>query len=1445
MTELAAIEIFKSGIVTSVSIPDSSFWQILFPLVGENIFSKWDNETNKQIIEFTRQIFNSSFPVKLSISINNYDFQCTAFRNSDEKATVCWETSFDVSNIGNDNVVKDRMDLVNLSFKNANTAIHFVKEDGTFYDFNDALNNMLGYSREEFFQLNIFDIIPNSTPDYWKMVWKTLKDQGSKTVFSQQKKKDGSLIDIELKSSLIFYEGIELNCAFINDITERKKLENKLLMFDFSFKKISAPIIFFREDGSIFDCNEAYCKLFGYDEHEILNLSLFDFGAGFTLESFEQYWNNVKTLGTFSFKSHRTRKDGTIIDVEIVPNYIKFGDTELICSFVKDITEQLKLEHSLVEEKSMLRTLIDNLPFPVYVKDAEARKLIVNKPYQDFIQKLHLNTDVIGKDDLDIFKGIPNQIGYNLDMQVLKTGKAVIEANETYYFKNRDKRDLLTTKLPLIDGFGNVNGLVGFSVDITEKKKLDEALKLVDFAFRRAAVPMHIVQKDGYIYDCNLAACNALGYTEEEYRSLSIFDINRGISLEIFNDLWEKIAVDTEMAFNYRLWKKSNEFIDVEIRSNKIIYGDLELLCTSFIDITEKKKLEESLKLVDFAFRRASVPMHFIREDGQVFDCNQAACHLLGYTEDEYKSLKIVDINPFSAPEIFPRIWESLSTESDKIINLCLLKKNGETIDVEVRTNKIKYGDLELMCSSFVDISEKKRTEERLKMVDYAFRNASISMQFLRKDGSIYDFNNRAFEILGYNKDEYQNISLFDFTLRHTAESWKVRWEDLKNGNNETFTAKIKRKDNSLIDVEMRTIIINYENEELAFACTIDITDKKRTEERLKIVDYAFRNASIPMHFLRRDGSVYDFNTNTPKLLGYTDEEFSNVTLFDFSSRHSFESWRSRWEEFKNTKSQTNITKLRRKDDSLVDVEIRTDIVQYEHEELAFASIIDISEKVKAEAELKKSNERYENAMIATSDVVWEADLVQNTTYFSNNFTIVFGHTINGLEYGTDNSWRRNLHPDDIQRVLESEGDVEKGLNDKWEIEYRLKKADGSYAIVIDRGFSVKDENGNVLRLIGAMQDITKKKEEESRLKLLESVVVHTNDAIVITNARPIDKPGPTIVYVNEAYTRITGYSLEESIGRSPRRLQNENTDRKELDKIKKALENWQPCEVTIKNTRKNGEEFWTNIRVAPVTNEKGVFTHWVSVQRDVTNEIEAQKEKESILNELINNNNELKQFGYITTHNLRAPLTNLVAISKLMDEEKIPDEFTRKLISGFKQSTFLLNDTLNDLIKILFIKERMNISTTDLKFENMLNKVKDFISNTIESKNVIIESDFSLAPTVKFSSIYLESIFLNLMTNAVKYAHPSRSPIIKISTKPIEDNKIKLVFSDNCLGMNMDRIKGRIFGLYQRFHNNADSKGLGLYLIHSQVTALGGTIEVESKVNVGTTFTIIFKNKE
>ncbi|MBD8682793.1 putative bifunctional diguanylate cyclase/phosphodiesterase [Pseudomonas sp. CFBP 13719] len=128
------------------------------------------------------------------------------------------------------------------------------------------------------------------------------------------------------------------------------------------------------------------------------------------------------------------------------------------------------------------------------------------------------------------------------------------------------------------------------------------------------------------------------------------------------------------------------------------------------------------------------------------------------------------------------------------------------------------------------------------------------------------------------------------------------------------------------------------------------------------------------------------------------------------------------------------------------------------------------------------------------------------------------------------------------------------------------------------------------------------------RLRLLESVVVHAKDAILITEAEPIDQPGPRIVYCNPAFLATTGFSLQEIVGKTPRILQCEETDRGTLDQIRSALSKWQPIEVELINTRRDGTRFWVQLSIVPVANEKGWFTHWVSVQRDITERKEAEE---------------------------------------------------------------------------------------------------------------------------------------------------------------------------------------------------------------------------------------------
>ena len=249
---------------------------------------------------------------------------------------------------------------------------------------------------------------------------------------------------------------------------------------------------------------------------------------------------------------------------------------------------------------------------------------------------------------------------------------------------------------------------------------------------------------------------------------------------------------------------------------------------------------------------------------------------------------------------------------------------------------------------------------------------------------------------------------------------------------------------------------------------------------------------------------------------------------------------------------------------------------------------------------LEESNQRYDLVSKATSDAIWDWDIQKNSVFWGEGFRTNFGYDPQSINADFD-MWVSLIHPRDRDRLVENIKSVLKGNDQNWFSEYSLKKSDGTYANVIDKGFVIRDDKGEAVRMVGSIQDITKRKQEEHQLKLLESVVTNTMDAIVITEAEPQDEPGPRILYVNEAFTKMTGYSSEEVIGKSPRFLQGPKSDYSELARLKEAMKNWQPCEITTVNYKKNGEEFWLNFTITPVSDHRGWYTHWIAIERDIT----------------------------------------------------------------------------------------------------------------------------------------------------------------------------------------------------------------------------------------------------
>lgn len=270
----------------------------------------------------------------------------------------------------------------------------------------------------------------------------------------------------------------------------------------------------------------------------------------------------------------------------------------------------------------------------------------------------------------------------------------------------------------------------------------------------------------------------------------------------------------------------------------------------------------------------------------------------------------------------------------------------------------------------------------------------------------------------------------------------------------------------------------------------------------------------------------------------------------------------------------------------------------------------DITESKRSQQIIKESEERFRTLADNISQLSWMADEKGNRYWYNQRWYDYSGTT---FEEMLSDGWKKLHHPDLVKKVMDkmqhcwNTGEI-------WEDTVMLKSKDGNFRWFLSRAIPIKDENNKVTRWFGTNTDITEQKNlieklnnTVDKLRLYEKVVVNTNDAVLITEASPIDLPGPRILYVNEALLRQTGYSEAEVLGNTPRMFQGVDTDRKELDKMRHALENKLPVKVEVVNYKKNGEPFTVQIEIIPL-DDNGKLNHFVSVQKDVTEQVNATK---------------------------------------------------------------------------------------------------------------------------------------------------------------------------------------------------------------------------------------------
>ena len=364
---------------------------------------------------------------------------------------------------------------------------------------------------------------------------------------------------------------------------------------------------------------------------------------------------------------------------------------------------------------------------------------------------------------------------------------------------------------------------------------------------------------------------------------------------------------------------------------------------------------------------------------------------------------------------------------------------------------------------------------------------------------------------------------------------------------------------------------------------------------------------------------------------------------------------------------------------------------------------------------------------------------------------------------------------------------------------------------------------------------------DSQQLRLLTKAVEQSTEPILITEGAPLDPPGPRIEYVNPAEEQMTGYRKDELIGRTPRLLQGPKTDRDVLDSLRDALEAGEPWEGETVNYRRDGTPYQARWSIAPVHNAQGTIEHWVSVQRDVTQDRQREQELKDAKEAAEEAANLKSAMLANMSHEIRTPLTSIIGFAEVLGGDDASEASTHDLARLIEKSGKRLLETLDTVL---------TLSKLEAGQMQLADEPVDVVEETDEVakqfKGQARESDLTLHVETPKRSVEaqcdgggLQIVLHNLVSNAIKYSEPGGQIWLRVSEN---DEWTTLEVEDTGIGMDEQQVE-QLFEPFRQASEGVARKyegtGLGLTVTKEAVEQMGGSIDVETEPDDGTCFTV------
>jgi len=796
-------------------------------------------------------------------------------------------------------------------------------------------------------------------------------------------------------------------------------------------------------------------------------------------------------------------------------------------------------------------------------------------------------------------------------------------------------------------------------------------------------------------------------------------------------------------------------------------------------------------------------------------------------------------------------LQKSLQGEIIKFTEKFLLGgSKADWFDFEFHPLKNDYGIITGVGIGVFDTTEKHQADEKVKQSEELFKalvvNSADVFQLTNDELKVTYVSDSVKNILGYETKEIMGHHFFNLIHpddKIVISSW-LHWLMYNKGVPRLVEVRIKNKKGDWLYIEINgRNMMDVENIDAIVMNYRDIQAKKIAENALAMAEQRMglllNNTKESFIIVNSRLRIVTYNRAAQEHspFFFTQELQSGMSLLDLMDGNEIEDIIQTFEEVFDGLETERETTFTEADETLhIYNHVYRPLFSGDDIVGVFITSTNITERKKAEQQLKLSEERYRTIIQESFDAILIKDLNSIVVEVSPAIEKILGYhpiEIIGKECYDF------IHDDYKEKALETIAQILQHADSEASVDLLMMHKNG-YPVWVE----MKGKNLHHNKLINAMiimlRDITERKQAEEIVSLSEQrfkgLVQSGADMISI-----IDEEG-FVKYSSPTVKTVLGNDPVTDIGKNVFSFVHKD-DRQWVDEtynnmLREGTRTLQFGPYRFPNSK--GQYRWletvaTNLSDDPAI--KGIVIN----SRDVTQTKKLNEEQQSLTNELMKNNQDLQQFSFITSHNLRAPVANLISLLHLFDKDNLLEPFNKVLIEKFEESTEQLNNTLNDLLEVLVLKSNTEILKEPLTFSGTVNLVRKNIENLLEEQNGKLIVDFTVVDNIEYNKIHLESIFQNLFSNAIKYRSTERDPIVKV-TAELENKWITVSVEDNGMGIDLERYKDRIFGMYQRFHAGKDGKGLGLYMIKAQLEAMGGKIEVESKPGNGSTFKIYFK---